>query len=82
MKTLPLTLPSGHYEFLLRKAVRQHTTVEEIIRAQIERLILRERDMVYENIHDPFYRKTSLQKSGLDDFGLNHDHYLYGVDRR
>ena len=80
-----LYLPQATYRALVERAQKQGLTMAEQIRDAVDEYLKRTEDEdegVILRPDDPFFKMFGLFDSGIDDLGVNHDHYLYGAPKR
>ena len=78
-------LPREVHATLTQRAEEQGLTLANQIRAALNEYLARietEEDGVILQPDDPLFQMAGFIDSGIDDLGLNHDHYLYGAARR
>jgi hypothetical protein len=79
-------LPRKTYEALQARGEAQGLTLAEQIRTALDdyllRMGLREDDGPILAPDDPIFQMAGMFKSGVDDLGYNHDHYLYGAPKK
>jgi hypothetical protein len=78
-------LPREVHATLTQRAEEQGLTLADQIRTALSEYLARieaDEDGVILEPDDPLFQMAGFIDSGIDDLGLNHDHYLYGAARR
>jgi hypothetical protein len=78
-------LPKATYRTLMERAEKQGLTMATQIRAALDEYLQRTSEDDEGAIlqpDDPFFKMIGIFDSGINDLGLNHDHYLYGTPKR
>ena len=81
MKRLTLELSVDQYDFLRREADAGRTTISGFIRKLIEESRLRLAKEAVRKGTDPLYSREG-SFDGPANLAENHDHYLYGRDKK
>lgn len=78
-------LPQATYRALHERAEKQGLTLAVQIRAALDEYLRRvqsDDEGVILQPDDPIFKMIGFFDSGIDDLGVNHDHYLYGTPKR
>lgn len=79
-KRTQVYFPKELYRRIEKKAKKESKSSAAIIREAVERYLGEEQEIDWEN--DPFFKAKGFFESADGDLSTNHDHYLYGAEKR
>lgn len=79
-KRTQVYFPKDLYRRLEKKARKESKSSAAVIREAVERYLDQEREIDWEN--DPLFKAAGFFSSKEGDLSINHDHYLYGAEKR
>lgn len=78
-------LERNNYEWLKKRSTGTNISISQQIREAIARYVVdesREEEIPVLSETDPIWDLIGAGDSGLGDLSINHDHYLYGIDKQ
>lgn len=78
-KRTQVYFPEKLYRDVKKRAKAESKSVAAIVREAVEKH-LEEKKIDWDN--DPIFKLVGIAKSGVTDFSVNHDHYLYGAKKK
>mgnify|MGYP001593677672 CR=1 FL=1 len=79
-KRTQVYFPKDVYRRIEKKARKEAKSSAAIIREAVLRYLEEEREIDWEN--DPIFKLAGIIASDEGDLSVNHDHYLYGAERK
>jgi predicted DNA-binding protein len=79
-KRTQVYFPKEVYRRIEKKARKESKSSAAVIREAVERYLEEERDIDWEN--DPIFKLAGIFASEEGDLSVNHDHYLYGAEKK
>lgn len=78
-KRTQVYFPEKLYRDVKKRAQAESKSVAAVVREAVEKH-LEKKEIDWEN--DPFFKAAGFFQSDTGDLSVNHDHYLYGAEKR